>query len=638
MSFRCRYAIIILLACSSSLQAQPSAVKLTSTSVQAGQNAEVTGTGLNAVTAVLLKSSGKTDLSPTIVSKTDTALSFTVPANTAAGSYTVALTPAPAGTAILTLTVTAAPAPPPAPAPAPAVASPSPAPVIDSVFPAAPFPTRQRFNFDINGSNFSPTPDKNTINVEGPGDVQFQHREATGGCQQYLENPDKLPCLEASADGRRLSVFGFPRPHAYQGPIKVRVLVNGVASDLKPFTLSRVNHRIVMAATIAVFALLVLIVYGLVSRGIQPYVIAGTKYSPLSAFLIDKETNSYSLSKFQLLAFSLVWFFAYIYVFLCRTLVQWNFQLPDIPDNYPTLLAVSVGTTAAAAGLSSIRGTKGAGPVLPSAADLICNGGMVVADRFQFFVWTLIACLGFVALVLMQDPATLQGFPTFPSGLLYVMGVSAAGYLGGKAARNPGPVLKNVNVEISTANNKNLSVTLLGSNLDKKAAFRIDGQSQSVAPPAAGTTPAGAPAAPVSGIPQAGAPTDYCTQLDFELDRAAGFATGDHTFEITNADGLGAQALFTGTPMKITPQGAVNTGTGPVSVVIKIENYRDKSTAHWQAPGTAAAQDLPNPQFTAATNEVTVSLIPGTQPGTGTLTFQTPIGATETCSLEVKNP
>src|SRR5271165_4352027 len=173
MSFRCRYAIIILLACISSLQAQPSAVKLTSTSVQAGQNAEVTGTGLNAVT-VLLKSSGKTDLSPTIVSKTDTALSFTVPANTAAGSYTVALTPAPAGTANLTLTVTAAPAPPPAPAPAPAVASPSPAPVIDSVFPAAPFPTRQRFNFDINGSNFSPTPDKNTINVEGPGDVQFQ--------------------------------------------------------------------------------------------------------------------------------------------------------------------------------------------------------------------------------------------------------------------------------------------------------------------------------------------------------------------------------------------------------------------------------------------------------------------------------
>ena len=40
--------------------------------------------------------------------------------------------------------------------------------------------------------------------------------------------------------------------------------------------------------------------------------------------LLDKETNSYSLSKFQLFLFTAVFVFGYIYLFLCRWLVQWN--------------------------------------------------------------------------------------------------------------------------------------------------------------------------------------------------------------------------------------------------------------------------------------------------------------------------
>jgi hypothetical protein len=314
--------------------------------------------------------------------------------------------------------------------------------------------------------------------------------------------------------------------------------------------------------------------------------------------------------------------------------VQWNFDFPDVPDNYPSLLAISAGTTAVAAGLG-LRGAKGGGPVLPSAADFICNGGMVAADRFQFFVWTLIACLGFIALILMQDPSTVQGFPTFPNGLLYVMGVSAAGYLGGKVARNPGPMLKSVKVTARPAPSQDLNVTLLGSNLDTKARFRIDGAEQTPFTPAAvgGVIP---PA--VTGTSQPGAPNDYCSQLDFVLVRAAGFATGDHTFEIVNADGLGSQAQFTGSPMVIAPPDPVYDCGASVPVQLTIANYRPKSTARWQAPGKAAPEELGEPGFDAATNRVTVRLIPGTQEGDGTLTFCTPGGATETCTLRVLVP
>ena len=119
-------------------------------------------------------------------------------------------------------------------------------------------------------------------------------------------------------------------------------------------------------------------------------------------------------------------------------------MLPDVPSSFSGILAISTGTTLAAAGATAARGSKGSGPITPSAADFITIGGQVVPERFQFFVWTLVACLGFLALLVSQNPATIVGFPNFPDSLLYVMGVSAGGYLGGKLVRAAGPVIRNI--------------------------------------------------------------------------------------------------------------------------------------------------------------------------------------------------
>jgi hypothetical protein len=132
---------------------------------------------------------------------------------------------------------------------------------------------------------------------------------------------------------------------------------------------------------------------------------------------------------------SAIFVYGCLYVFLCRWLVPWQFALPDVPSNVSALLAIGAGTTVAAAGATSARGSKGAGELTASAADFITIGGQVVPERFQFFAWTIVACFGFIALLVSQDPASIQGFPNFPDGLLYVMGVSAAGYLAGKVTR-----------------------------------------------------------------------------------------------------------------------------------------------------------------------------------------------------------
>lgn len=596
-----------------------------------GDPLKIRGTGLDAVKSITLKSEGKPDVNvpPENVKVTPTEITFTVPAS-ASGNYQVALLPGSVKPIPLMVTSTQSAGTPPTEEP-----------VIDSVFPTTTYPVQRRFSFEINGQHFSPDPGEDQIEVEGQGMVPFgsRHRsgstDAAGGTSQPIEckqePPEKYPCLEVTPDGHQLLVSGFPRRNAYQGPLRVRVWVKNVPSKFSSsFTLSRVDQRIIVWLASAVFGLLMYLVYRLVSRGVQGYTIAGQKYSPLAAFLIDKSTDTYSLSKFQLFALSFVAFFGYVYVFLCQVLVQWNFTFPDVPENYPSLLAISAGTTAAAMGLNTTRGTKGAGPVYPSAADFISNGGLVVAERFQFFVWTLIACIGFIALILMKDPAKVDGFPTFPTGLLYVMGVSAAGYLGGKAVRNPGPIVKEVEVAVkidSPGPTPDLNVTLNGENLDKDGKFRIDGALQ---------MPVGA----VNGVEQPQGPQGYCTKLDFTLSQAAGFAQGDHTFEINNRDGVGAQRIFTATPMKITSATAINHGTtGPVTLTVL--NYREKSSARWLPPGastpleiTATAVQRTTPAA-AGGDTVTVTVPAGDSLGVGTLTLVSPLGGTEATSVTV---
>src|SRR5712692_1164373 len=83
----------------------------------------------------------------------------------------------------------------------------------------------------------------------------------------------------------------------------------------------------------------------------------------------------------------------------------WRFEFTPIPERLPTMLAISAGATLAATGITQSRGSKGAGPVKPSPADFISTGGLVVGERFQFFVWTLVGCLGYLFIVIRNNPA-----------------------------------------------------------------------------------------------------------------------------------------------------------------------------------------------------------------------------------------
>ena len=119
-------------------------------------------------------------------------------------------------------------------------------------------------------------------------------------------------------------------------------------------------------------------------------------------------------------------------------------------------------------GVSSMAGSKGAGDFKPTASDLITSGGVVAPERLQHLLWTIVGGLAFFFYTLAISPAEIQNLPEIPNGFLYLMGISAGGYLGGKIVRGPGPKITAVHGTVvagagGAANG--IALTVDGSNL-----------------------------------------------------------------------------------------------------------------------------------------------------------------------------
>lgn len=482
------------------------------------------------------------------------------------------------------------------------------------------------FDFDVIGQNFNKAvPEDNKIYISGRGQII---KEWFADKQQCEASPNS-PCLWVESS-EKLHVVGY-KAESYQGPLTFSVKVGNNQSAEKKLTLSRMSETGVLLWSIGIFLALGYIIYRLVAAGMRDNVIRGKRYSPFWAFFIDKQTNSYSLSKFQFLLFSSVFVFGYLYVFLCRWLVQWQFVLPDVPSSFTGILAISAGTTLASAGATAARGSKGAGPMGPTPADFICSGGQVIPERFQFFVWTLVACLGFLALLISQDPATIEKFPSFPEGLLYVMGVSAGGYLGGKLARPTGPVIRNI-----AWDKDKRRIIIQGENLSKDGDFFIDSKKLDIQPATLNSLVDPSPQ------DQKGPDGTFCSELKITIATAAGLdpslSTGDHAFRIKNKDGQFADAQFTADPPAITEVLDQPTVTEPPStpepnkllatnsartITVTGRGFREGTLVKWTPPEGEPTESTAKFE---SSEKLEITLVPGEKRGTGTLVLVTPSG------------
>jgi hypothetical protein len=126
---------------------------------------------------------------------------------------------------------------------------------------------------------------------------------------------------------------------------------------------------------------------------------------------------------------------------------------PDMPAGLPAIIGIGAGTSIGAVIASGIQGPKGGGAEEPSLGDLVTSGGAAAPDRVQMLVWTILGVGVFALAVLGHEPGSIKDLDPVPTGILYMMGLSSMGYLGGKLARKGGPVLNDIQVTPQESDN-----------------------------------------------------------------------------------------------------------------------------------------------------------------------------------------
>jgi hypothetical protein len=354
------------------------------------------------------------------------------------------------------------------------------APTVSDIIPKTAYENGGTFGLTFRGSGFSPVPDENRLFLGGwslsacpPGKRSNTAAESRICEPPTIENGDEQAtfCLESSQIGTTQITFRNI-PTCFQGRKQVVLEVGGQASAppaLVTFaSVGATRPRLIAVIWIASLILAIIgIVYKHERRLIALARPIGTPAKPdtipglradqqnawrrtLRAFLVDEETNTYSLTRLQLYLWTVASLFGYVYLTLCYSLVQGRLEFANVPAGLPTLLLTSVGTSVLSGTITTVKGSMGAGQLNPSLTDFFSHGGVVAPERLQFFLWTIVGVVFFIALTLGYSPETIDNLPGLPDGYLALSGISAAALLGGRLARRAGPKITSVTWQSAT--------------------------------------------------------------------------------------------------------------------------------------------------------------------------------------------
>ncbi len=503
---------------------------------------------------------------------------------------------------------------------------------IDAIAPATDYsdPDSKSFNFVIAGQNLAHQASDNTLIAVGYGPVDVG---LDSDCAIWKEaKAYQKVCLsyDPGMEGQKLNVSGY-HPGHYEGPVSFEIKVGNNISNAQKITFSGMRAERLRIAAVAVFFVLAALVFLLVLRGVKESKLAGEKTGPLAAFFLDRQSNSFSLSKFQLLAWTSVAVFGYVYLFFCRMFIQWTFSFPSIPDNLPTLLGVSAGTTVAAVGITVNRGSKGSGPLHPSMADFISTGGVVAGERFQFFIWTLVGCLGFLGIILSSDPAALTQLPDVPSAFLALMGISSAGYLAGKFVRQPGPIIELLTIiEVippAVGHKAVIRMEVKGQNLSDSAVVKVDENELRM------------DQFTVKGLikQDQSSGTTFYTKVEVDLLDAGEYLAGSHLVFLVNDDGQSACESFPLNALSLDPVDPINSGNAPAEIALVGRNFAPGFLGTW-VDASKKSQTIPDDKIQFIDiNHLKVTLPPG-PPGIGKLTLETATHLLGIAEITVRQP
>lgn len=146
-----------------------------------------------------------------------------------------------------------------------------------------------------------------------------------------------------------------------------------------------------------------------------------------------------SLSLFQFLLWTIVISFSYVWITTIRIFEGDLSFSTVIPPNIFLLLGVSITVPLISIGYTRSTykpDTRTKPPEhLPPFGMMLKNKGKIALNRFQMFLWTIIGAVLYLSIIVgtvMSVDAVVLSLPDIDPTLLFLMGLSQTGYLGGR--------------------------------------------------------------------------------------------------------------------------------------------------------------------------------------------------------------
>ncbi len=300
-----------------------------------------------------------------------------------------------------------------------------------------------RITLTLTGTDFvKDKPDGNQILFDG--DPRIVVWDGCGEDERQHWNDKQTNEIHGSVDEDAGHIYLCNVPVKKQGGVLIAVKQGPQITEARRLSTYLWTQWQIILASLAVVgvALLLITILMCFKKG---YRIKEKEYGFFRALFLDPETDTYSLSKYQFYMWTAAALFTYAYLVICKMFIQ-GAGLPDVPSNLPAIVGIGAGTAIGAQVITNVKGPKGAGEELPSLSDFVTSGGVAAPERVQMFLWTTFGVLAFAIAAAKVAPAEVKGVPQVPETLMYLMGLSSAGYLGGKLARKPGPVINEISI------------------------------------------------------------------------------------------------------------------------------------------------------------------------------------------------
>lgn len=206
----------------------------------------------------------------------------------------------------------------------------------------------------------------------------------------------------------------------YKQPIYIRVFINGRPSDYKKIVLLSENWKLwILGISITLLV------------GFHFFIVKILKKrNYIDMLLIDKSTNTYSLSRFQALVWTVLLLGGYFYIVIATGVLLGNGVIPEFNPSLIGLLSISYGGLITSHSLGSKKPKNEIIKTPPLFSNLFSSGETIDLPRLQLFSFTVVGTLIYIYNLINSNP--LQGLPDIPSTFLGLLGVSQTGYITGK--------------------------------------------------------------------------------------------------------------------------------------------------------------------------------------------------------------